>query len=290
MSVTALAILVCEANSVRTELDVTLGGPVGGMDARQALVRLEEVLDLLADLEDADRRRPVGQRRVPRSTWTFARLGLGSVRAALAPLEPGPGATYDELDALNVRAVDGFEQVEGAELLPDGWGVNAARTARRLAGRLGATPDTGMKLSLIVDGQVRKSVAVTRRASVNLDRALKVRRESIGSVSGSIDSMSVRTKPFLGLWSPRGEGRIKVDLPPQLVEAAKQALGHNAAVRGRIKRNAAGQILGMRATSIEILPAVADAPPLLGLVGADQDLTGGLSPLAYLEEVREQAR
>ncbi|WP_326555146.1 hypothetical protein [Micromonospora sp. NBC_01813] len=182
---------------MRTELDVTLSGSNGGMDARQALVRLEEVLDLLADLEDADRRRPVGQRRVPRSTWTFARLGLGSVRAALAPLEPGPGATYDELDALNVRAVDGFEQVEGAELLPDGWGVNAARTARRLAGRLGATPDTGMRLSLIVDGQVSKTVAVTRRASVNLDRALKVRRESIGSVSGSIDSMSVRTKPSL---------------------------------------------------------------------------------------------
>jgi len=80
MSVTALAILVCEANSVRTELDVTLGGPVGGMDARQALVRLEEVLDLLADLEDADRRRPVGQRRL------LALSDAGQLTIMISPL------------------------------------------------------------------------------------------------------------------------------------------------------------------------------------------------------------
>jgi hypothetical protein len=274
---------------VHTELDVTLSGPEGAMDARQALVRLEEVLDLLADLEDADRMRPSGYKRPQRSKWTFARLSLGSVRASLAPLRPGPGTTYDDLDAVNVRAVDGFAQVEDAEVLPEGRSICAARTARKLAGRLGATSDTGMRLSLIVDGKTRKTVEITRRSAVNLDRALQVRRESIGSITGSIDSMSVHKKPFLGLWSPRGGGRIRVEIPPNLVDSAREALGRRATVRGRIRRNASGQILNVRASRIDVLPPVDEAPPLSHMTGRLPWLTTGADPLSFLEAAREQA-
>jgi hypothetical protein len=57
---------LCEARKVRTQLEVTLKGPAGAMDARLALLRLEEVLDLLAELEDAERLQRPGKRRPPR--------------------------------------------------------------------------------------------------------------------------------------------------------------------------------------------------------------------------------
>jgi hypothetical protein len=126
---------------------------------------------------------------------------------------------------------------------------------------------------------------------VNLERALQVRRESIGSVTGSIDSMSVHGKPVAGLWSVHGGTRIIVQLPSEeLVAQARASLGAGrVVVRGRFRRNAADQIIELRAASIEIEPSQADAPPLASLVGADPDITGGLEPMAYLEAVREQA-
>jgi hypothetical protein len=205
-------------------------------------------------------------------------------------LEPRPGATFEGLDNVPVRAVEGFAQTEEQEVLPQGWSIGAARTARRLAGGLGAGPETGMRLSLIVDGHVRTTIDVTRRSRVHLDRALQVRRESIGSVTGAIDSISVHKKPYAGLWSGRGGTRVLVDLPTEgLVNEAREALGKNAVVRGRIRRNGAGQILSLKASSIEIISASAEAPPLSSIVGAAPDLANGLDPLAYLEAMCDQA-
>lgn len=271
-----------------TELEVTVRGPAGAVDARQALARIAGMLDVLAELEydRSDKPRQPGQ-PPPRSRWAFSRLEIGSVRATLAPLEPRPGATFADLERIEARAFTGFSLTEESELLPDGWSVNAARKARQLASGLGTMPDTGMRLALIVDGERRGVVDVTHRTAVNLRRAMQVRRESIGSVTGAIDSMSVHKKPVAGLWSIRGGRRITVDLSTDLVARALEVLGRQVTVRGRIRRNAAGQILGVRASSIEVARDPADAPPLASFVGAIPDLTGGLDPAAYLEAIRE---
>ncbi|RLK13338.1 hypothetical protein DER29_4356 [Micromonospora sp. M71_S20] len=192
------------------------------------------------------------------------------------------------MDEVPVRTVEGFLQAEDSEIVPDGWSVTAARKARALTRHLGVTEQSGMRLSLLVDGQPKKTILVTRRSSVNLTRALQIRRESIGSVTGRIDSMSVHKKPYAGLWAQRGGRRIQVDLPTEeLVDAAREVLGKNVNVRGRIRRNDAGQILLLRASSIEPLPEATQ--PLADLVGAYPDLTGGLDPVTYLEGLRGSA-
>ncbi|HZN17884.1 MAG TPA: hypothetical protein VFB84_06790 [Micromonosporaceae bacterium] len=275
---------------MRTGIEVTLAGPAGAVDARQALVRLSELLDLLAALEHASVDVHATRRPPARSKWTFSDLGLGSVRAALAPLEPRPGASFDDLDQVPLRAVEGFARVEDEERLPDGWSVDAARKARTLAAHFGATPETGMRLALLVNGEQRTAVHVTRRAAVNLSRALQVRRESIGSLTGRIDSMSLHAKPYAGLWRVRGGNRVIIELPNgDLVEQARHALGQRVQVHGRISRNEAGQILHLRATTIEVLPDESYAPPLTHLVGADPDITGGMEPVQYLEALRGSA-
>ncbi|MEH0823429.1 MULTISPECIES: hypothetical protein [unclassified Micromonospora] len=273
-----------------TELQVTLDSGHAAVDARSALLRLEGLLDLLAELEAGERIEDAAGRRrpAPRSRWTFSDLGLGSIRAALAPLEPRPGGSFDAMDEVPVRAVDGFLQAEEEEIVPDGWSVTAARKARALTRHFGVTEQSGMRLSLIVDGLPKKTILVTRRSSVHLTRALQIRRESIGSVTGRIDSMSVHKKPYAGLWAKRGGRRIQVDLPSDdLVDVARDALGKDVTVRGRIRRNDAGQILLLRASSIEPLPEATE--PLVELAGAFPDLTGGQDPVTYLEGLRGSA-
>jgi hypothetical protein len=83
--------------------------------------------------------------------------------------------------------------------LPDHWAPEVARPARTVAGHLGTTVDTGMSLMLVVDGEVMRTVDVTRRASTNLKRALKVRTTSIGSVIGTLRSVSVHQQNRAGL-------------------------------------------------------------------------------------------
>ncbi|MCM4077458.1 hypothetical protein [Paractinoplanes hotanensis] len=267
-----------------TELRVTLPGPEGSADARRSFAVLEQVLTLLGELEDRALNKPSG-RADDRTTWGISELYLGSLVTTLAPNEPKRGATSTVLDGVLAHAVRGFEATEEQEGLPEGWDVRAARTAADLARMLGLMKAAGMKVELLQDKQVKRTVTVTRRSAENLNATLKVRRESIGSAIGTLDTVTLHGKREAALWEERTSTRVVVHFGADDLETVRAALGQRVEISGRLIRDFGDRLLAVRMRSIEVLPNAADAP-VTGLIGMSPDMIGDRSPEEHLEELR----
>lgn len=267
---------------VGNELRVKLQGPRGGMDAGRALDDLRQILHLLGELEDAYVRGPARER----STWAFSHLAMGSIEAGFAPRERHGKSTWGDLDRVVLRVVEGFAEAEEHEAIPAGWTPEAATPAERVCRHLGTTIDSGMRLTVIEGGRETKHAEVTRRVQANLRAAKKVRRETIGSVTGFLGSLNVRGTGTAGVWLDRGGQRVTVKFDRDRLEELRPWIGRRVEVRGRLSRNAGDQILRVRMSHVEPLPSVEESPALTGLVGAAPGITGGLSIREHLERLR----
>jgi hypothetical protein len=269
---------------VATELGVTLRGPTGRMSARRVLEDLQQILNLVGELEDAQLGRYAQPR--DRSTWSFSRLGVGSVEAVLAPAEPRGRATWADLKHVVFRVVEGYDEAERREVLPDGWTAEAAKPASALARGLGTTTGTGMRLRLLVDGNPVREVEVTRRAGLHLDAAVDVRRESVGSIVGTVGSITVKGRNIAGLWPDRGGPRVPLWFTDEQTSMMRDAFASRVQVSGLVRRNIAGQAVGVTVRRLERLPSHGAGKPLTGLVGLAPSLTGDRSTQAFLDEIR----
>ncbi|MFU8849417.1 hypothetical protein ACNAW0_00255 [Micromonospora sp. SL1-18] len=268
-----------------TELRVTLPGPEGSADARRALAVLDRFLSLLGHLEDnaLDKR---ASRADERSTWGITAVQLGSLVTTLAPNRLKRGATTNTLDRVAGAAVNGLAEAEEREGLPRGWDTKAAAMGAELAHMLGLLAVDGMVVELLDRGRVVRDVTITRHAAEHLVAALKVRRQSIGSVIGRLDAISVHQRREAGLWHERTGERITVTFAAAQTDEISSALGHRVEIAGRITRDIDDRLISIKVRSLERLPDHGEGPPVTDLFGIDPDLTGGMDPTDYLGEIR----
>lgn len=264
-------------------VSILLPGPHARMDAEAVVQTLSRLLRTASELEVAQ---VGGAERTPRSRWTFSELGLGSVHATLAPLEARGPATAEVLDKVVLKLVTGFAEAETSSAIPDGWSPDAAKRAKTVADGLRGDLSEGLVLRLVSDSRSEPmpSATVSRRASEHLKEALSIRQESIGSVSGIIGSVNVHRRNVAGLWPERGGARLEVTFENRDLDRIRDALGHRVLVAGRLKRNGVGQVVRMSMRTIERLPEQAEA--LHRMYGLDPTLTGDLSTLSYLRNIR----
>jgi len=269
---------------VRLELGIRLRGSAGELDVQRVLHDLSHLVDLLGVLEDAQLRKD--RKPTSRSTWSFSALSLGSVNAVIAPLEPRGGASFEVLNHLPELCVAGFADVESSPRVPRGWNTLALSVAEKATRNLGTDANRAMLLTLLVDGEPRRSTEVTHRASINARVAAEARLNSLGSVIGTLDSVNVHSGRSAGLWPARRGRRVEVKFGPDQLDDVKNHLGQHVEVWGRIARNADDQALIVQARRFTALPTP-DAGQRLGeLRGIAPNLTDGESVDAYLERLR----
>jgi len=264
-----------------TELRVTLPGPAGTEDARQALKVLDRVLSLLGHLENAQTHRDGS------SPWGFTGLGLGSVVATLAPSEAGAVSKPKVLTNVMRLTVEGFEQAEREEGVPEGWDYDAAGAGAEISHLLGQLRLPELKLDLLENQIPVRSVVVTRVSEQHLRRAMRRRQHSIGSVIGRIDSITVHDRFEAGLWPEAGGSRVAVKFTAAQRADVAAVLGKRIEASGGIERSSTGQVIAIKLRAIDLLAD--EAPPLTDLVGLDLNLTGGRDLDDYLGEMRGAA-
>ncbi|MGV9805561.1 hypothetical protein [Micromonospora chersina] len=268
-----------------TELRVTLPGAEGNADARRALAALDRFLALLGQLEDSVLNKRA-TRSDERTTWAITHVRLGSLVTTLAPNRLKRGATTRTLDEVAGTAVSGLAEAEQRDGVPPGWTVKAANVGVELANVLGLLATDGMVVELLEQGQVVRNVTVTRRAAEHLAAALKVRRQSIGSLIGMLDTVSLHQKREAGLWLERTGERVPVTFDATQTGQVTASLGKRVEISGRITRDLDDRLQGIKMRSLTVLPDKAATTPASDLIGLDPDLTGGSTPEDYLREIR----
>ena len=162
------------------ELKVMIPGEGGTADARRSFTVLERLMTLLGQLE-------AGVIGSAGSTWGIEALELGSVMTVLTPNRLAEDATGELMADLAEWAINGFSSAEEDEVLPAHWSAAAIDTGVELSKQLGLLESDGMTLELLADGRTRGRVVVTRRSADNLQKVVRRRRTSIGSVIGRLE-------------------------------------------------------------------------------------------------------
>lgn len=257
------------------ELRVTFLGE--HQDARKAVAALDKLLRVVTTA-DATRRKSGKP-----AAWRFSRLALGSVAAGIAP----PSGDSDAATLFD-QIVAGFGEAEEREGIPAGWTSALARTARDL---IDGAENHEVQLEALRDDQPVRSVRATIVARRHLDAGLtRGHRDSIGSVIGHLDSISVHDKNEARLWPERGGPPVLVRFSSDDLDCVKSYLGERVEASGRLRRDQAGQLVSVQLRTLERLPSIDDSPPLTELIGLDPDFTGGVSSAEYLREIRGEAR
>jgi hypothetical protein len=131
-----------------------------------------------------------------------------------------------------------------------------------------------------------REVAVTRRAGDHLTAALNVRRFNVGSVVGKLVGVNTHKRRVARLWLEHPSCSVEVLFSEEQFEPIRAGLRQRVMISGEVERNAAGAPIRVRMRSLEVLPSLADTPPVTDLVGLDPDLTGDAPAADYLREIR----
>ncbi|MEQ4197491.1 hypothetical protein [Streptomyces sp. YIM 103828] len=267
------------------ELHLKLRGPHAGMDARDSLRALQNMLSLLRELENTETARSSAEG----TRWAFNELGLGSVACTLEPLRIAEHSDYAVVERVLQAAVTGLDEAEARARIPTGWSSRAANFGRRLARSLGASADVGMSIMVRSDGQVLRAAEVTQRAALHLDAATNARFRSFGSRRGRLSGLteSRQENPRALLRTEVGAEVIPVLFPEELDSELRAAWRRNRVeVTGEITENAQGQAVNMVARAIELLPTEATLSDNDLRAGFWPDMTEGRDAVEYVEAMR----
>ena len=145
-----------------------------------------------------------------------------------------------------------------------------------------------MRLELLKEGRSCREVIVSPAAERHLTAGL--RRRSIGSAIGNLDSASLRHRREAGLRLERTGDWVPISFDAKDVDVVRNAWGRRVEVSGVLERDADHKLIRIKMQRLEILGDRGDSPPLTDLVGLDEDLTGGVEPSEYLREIRGDRR
>lgn len=108
----------------------------------------------------------------------------------------------------------------------------------------------------------------------------------IGSVSGTLESLTVHAKREASLYNDFDKRRVVVSFAEADYHRVHAALRKRVEIYGVLQEDSAGRPLRIRLQDMEVLPQDDDLPTLSSLVGSMPNLTGGLNPAEYLERNR----
>lgn len=261
--------------AMTVRLQMSLNTPADELDAVTALNDVTSLLRLLRSLQTG------GRPNVEATPWRLRTMRVGSL---LATVEPD--TDDDHAPAAALRLVEGFGAAEQASVLPDFWTPADATRAANLATRFGEATDHGLTLRLVDDTEaVLAHAEVTHAVVDHLREAIKPTGQTIGSMIGTLGSVSVRSRRRAGLWPARGGARVEVRFREDQQRLVADALGNRAQISGRLHRNSRGQLLRIDMRRLEVLP---DPNLLLSdLQGRARGMTEGRGALEHLRRLRE---
>lgn len=233
------------------ELAIYVGGDPEGIDASRVLAGLNHLVGLINALDGSDS----GQT----TSWRFTRLALGSINTQIAPMELRPGSTDESINSTFHKLVDGLNLTEDQPAVPAGWPGHAIDEAARASEFLGGVNEAGTTIEVVGE---EFSVTLTRKTFENLRKVTSLRRESIGSVIGMVETITVHRANTATMWTELGGHSVRVSFSADQLEAVRAAMGKRVEAFGLLSRDYWGNPKRLTLRRIEVLPQSGDVPSI----------------------------
>ncbi len=259
-----------------TVLEVHVEGAPGAVPARAFLEVLRTSLDILDQLERAERplAKAAGQ-------WLVAELRNESATALLRrPDAPSPQAP--------LRLVEGVGQLRKTEGLPPYFSPEIAGGLIKIGRQVRQEGVSGVRLLVpATEGVPARAEEVSSAVVANALASVEGTERALGSVAGLLDVISLRRGAHqVSLYDDETRRAVRCRFPDALFEVMKDALGHRIRALGEVTRNRQGQILRVNIGRVEILADTPTAPSVDDLVGIAPWYTGDQSTDEYLRSLR----
>lgn len=260
-------------NAEGVELLLGVDGALGQMDfpsVMQALQRGYELLDRTAH-------RVLGD-RADGLCWHLTGLREGS---ALTMLEASPTDDVTLAELWEMVDTYAYDLADPIGRLPE----DDVPILRELLAGLDHTA-SGSLFTQRVGGGPRVTIAPAQVLPLLQTPADRPQLKVIGSVSGTLESLTVHAKREASLYNDFDKRRVIVSYAEADYPRVHAALRKRVEVYGVLQEDSAGRPLRIRLQDLEVLPQDDDLPTLSSLIGSMPPLTGGLSPGEYLERNR----
>ncbi|MEU3273898.1 hypothetical protein ABZ639_23925 [Saccharomonospora sp. NPDC006951] len=237
---------------IAMELTVHITGDLHTMDAGRVLAGLNHLVSLL--------------QRLGAGPVHLTHLHNGSLDTGLRPF-----ANNDTTDAALTRLVDGFHLAQQKPEAPADWNDEAMADGQAAAEKLGSFSAEGMTLTLHDGSRVADRVKVTRIAGKHLKESSDVKRTSIGSVIGQLDSLSVHGRREARLWPVGGGSPVLIRFSEDQLDMVRREVGRRVEARGKLVRDYRDRPISLQLTALTRLKTRAESPRLATGAGIAPD-------------------
>jgi hypothetical protein len=263
-------------------LQIKIEGPPDRISAEALARALTESLAILANIGRAVTHTP--SRSKPPLEWFVTRLATASATAYLIAEPTRRDVDQDVVHNVGNGYIDGLRDVETAVALPRFLTDASLDRLNRLTKPLG-TPGAQYFEAKWMNGATN-DVRVTSSAQRNLTELRSARLRSMGSVTGILDSLSLRGSNKFQVYDDVWERPVSAEFKAEELQRVKDALGERVNVTGTLLRNSKGQPIRVENPRLEVLPP---GPPLTSIVGIAPDFLGSLPLCEYMKYAGQQA-
>jgi hypothetical protein len=258
------------------KLRLVVEGDLGSITVKAFEIAVRSYLRMLREYDVA-----LSEERNGSLDWVITAIHGGS-----AVIELESRSRFEEKNIgpdVAQQFVRGWRQIEQQGTTPPYLSPSVMEQTRRMLKLIGREGTTGYLVS-----DLSEEVEITSKSSVNIDRLLRERDHSIGSVEGRIETVSIHGRPRFILYHSRTQHAILCSVPKErLAELAPTAiLGSRVVVFGMLHSNALGEVLRIDVERVRRLRRESELPTIESLSGSDPDFTGDLTTAEYIRGIR----
>ena len=213
--------------------------------------------------------------------WEIESLSKNSL--ALITFRGCSLAASDSMVEVERSCIFGLKKLSEGQRLPD-YSDAAVKKALKLASLHTHRKPDGLNLIQVFTDT--NEVEVGPDTVDGIQSLIKVRYESMGSIVGNLDSISVHRGNEFRVWEELEGYPVTCRFPDTLLERTKDALGRRVLVHGDLKSNFRGQRISVIVHGFEMYPQDSELPTIEQMSGIIEDLTDGVSLGEYIEDIR----
>jgi hypothetical protein len=173
----------------------------------------------------------------------------------------------------------GLKVLQEGKGLPDIFSETALNAVKRL-GRIG----DGVKAIRIQ--HTREIVRITERLAVNVDELVSRTFESIGSVEGKLEMVTIHSQCYFRVYEPVHGRGVVCYFAPALLETVKESLGKRVMVSGMLRSDRFGRPESITVTDFRTVLEAGALPKPSQLRALVKGMTAGEKAEDYLRTLR----